>query len=317
MRGQFKYFDKLFNGYTMKRKMIKLLQETEELTVAFCVDPVFITYYISQLKDSFSHLRVITSLRGTHLDLNLIRFPLFSKSLIRQERISIEKSDMILANGWDTKKNYDEKYSIDCRIQKNGVDYEQVNRTSELEAVEIPSGTNSIVSVATLIPSKGVYKLVDVGAAYKELYGSDFTIYYVGKGDQQPLYDYAEKKGIDNNIKCLGHKNNPIAYMKKGKVNIGISGSSGLSHSMIEALAAGVPIVAIDTPVYRQFNQGNKLLLADESDPREMAMMIHEVLTNYDKYCMLAKELQEVAKQFDWSIVVADLERYLEEIANM
>jgi hypothetical protein len=32
---------------------------------------------------------------------------------------------------------------------------------------------------------------------------------------------------------------------------------------------------------------------------------------------MLAKELQEVAKQFDWSIVVADLERYLEEIANM
>lgn len=317
LRGGLGMLNQLSWNYSIKNKLKKIIVDNEnskERLILCCVEPIFTGYVVSRFRQLYNNFSLVISLRGPHLDVAQKSYPLFTKLLSDREEFTVKNCDLVLANGWDTKDNYDRKYNLNCIVQKNGVDIEKIDETSVTLAKEIDETQNSFLSVASLLPIKGVYKLIDAASVYRIKYGTDFMIYFVGKGDQDALKKYAKEKGVKSNIVCLGNKSNPYSYMKKTKINVCLSGGSGLSMSMLEAMATGVPIIALDTPVYQQFNKYNQLELVQDNNPELLADKMNEVLKNYKNYIEMAKKSRLVAEEFDWSIVVADFESNLNRV---
>lgn len=314
LRRKLSIIDSFYRQHTLRKKLRGILEEKDEMTYVISVDPIFVGSVINPIKQEFPNIKYITSIRTLHLDIMSASYPLFRSIFRKYEKESIIMSDLLLVNGYDTKKLYEEKYGVITHVMKNGADVTKISSTTIDDAYEIDANSKSILSVATLIGIKGVYDLLKAGKVYREKYGEDFTMYFIGKGDQGRMYKQAEELGIRNNVICLGHKNNPIPYIKKAKINVCLSGGSGFSMSMLEAMASGVPVIALDTPVYQQLNILGNLPLVEEKNPEALADCIHDVFQNYDAYRRSAAESLQVVKNYDWSVVISDFMRYLNEI---
>ena len=313
MRGPFRALDKFFRLFTLKKKLHSLVCDGKKVYV-FSVDPIFVGPSVWKIRKKFKNVRFISSIRCPHLDIISKSFPLFKKIFKKYERISVEKCDMVVVNGYDSKDLYEQKYNVKTLVLKNGVDCEKIlNETSDM-ATEIDESKKSILSVATLIPIKGVFDLVDAAAAYKRKYGENFIVYFIGKGNSEKLMNYARQNGVEQNVVILGHRDYPIPYMKKTKINACVSGGSGFSMSMLEAMASGKPVVAIDTPLYRQFNKYKNIPMVPEKNPDALADCFYQVFSNYDYYLQGTNLSQKMAAEFDWSIVCQNLITYLESI---
>jgi glycosyltransferase involved in cell wall biosynthesis len=72
-----------------------------------------------------------------------------------------------------------------------------------------------------------------------------------------------------------------------------------MSMSALEAMAAGVPVVARDSPAYRQLiNDGHAGLLA--STPTELADRCLRLLRDPELARGLGRAAQAVARDYDW-----------------
>lgn len=307
MHKQLSVVDLLYRQKTFKQMLRQLINESKETTYVFCVDPIFLGPMVAELKTELHNLKFIMSIRGPHLDIISNTYPLFKNRFKANEKQSVTQCDLLLVNGYDSKDLYEKRYNRPAYLQKNGVDISKILNTTSDEAIEINDNENSILSVATLIPVKGVFDLIDAGKVYKEKYGSNFKMYFVGKGNQENLYRYAEHAGIREQVVCLGHRDNPIPYMKKTKINACISGGGGLNMTMLESLASGVPVVAIDTPMYQQFNEFGHLTLVPEKNSELLADCIYKVFNNYKSFVEKTDLSLKIAEKYDWNIVVKDL----------
>lgn len=305
----------LFAQKLKQNNIVQMLQKeiTSEDDVVICVDSVICGKAVAQLRKK-QVFKFILSLRGPHADVLSKSYPFYKRLYHKWEDESIKMADLILANGIDTISIYKGRTSKPIQLMKNGVDLERFtkNLTHQVNWNSDNRATFTIVSVATLIPIKGVYKLIDSLEIYREKYGIDeIKVCFVGKGDAQKLIDYAKEKGVNDSIVCVGEKGNVQDYMRNASLNICLSGGSGLSMSMIEAMASKKPIVALDTPVYRQFDEYGKLCLA-EDNPAAIADAIYKIYCNYDEYLQVAEQYYAVAEQYDWKIVVEQLVGYIE-----
>lgn len=79
---------------------------------------------------------------------------------------------------------------------------------------------------------------------------NDYRLVVYGEGEQlQELYRYAEEIGIDSKVAFPGHVNNIHEIMANASMYLSTSNYEGISNSMIEALAIGVPCICTDCPV--------------------------------------------------------------------
>lgn len=313
MRGPFRIVDHFFRQRTLRKKLSSLVNDGKRVFV-FSVDPIFVGPAVLKIRKKFENVRFITSIRGPHLEIISKSFPLFKSIFKKNEQNSVEKCDLIVVNGFDSKDLYEKKYNVSTSVLKNGVDYKKILNETTTAAKEIDESENSILSVATLIPIKGVFDLVDAAAAYKRKYGENFIVYFIGKGNSEKLMTYARENGVEKNVVILGHRDYPVPYMKKTKINACVSGGGGFSMSMLEAMASGKPVVAIDTPLYRQFNKYKNIPMVPEKDPDALADCFYNIFSNYDYYLQETNLSQKMAAEFDWSIVCQDLITYLESI---
>lgn len=313
LRGPFRVLDNFYRQHTLKRALRSLVCDGRRAYV-FSVDPIFVGPAVLKVRKKFENIRFVTSIRGPHLEIISKSFPLFKSVFKRNERHSVEECDMVVVNGYDSKDLYERKYNVKTNVLKNGVDYKKIINETTDSAEEINENENSILSVATLIPIKGVYDLVDAAAAYKKKYGTDFLIYFIGKGNADKLKSYARDKGVDSNIILLGHRDYPVPYMKKTKINACVSGGGGFSMSMLEAMASGKPVVAIDTPLYRQFNKYKNIPMVPEKNPEALADCFHDVFSDYERFLKDTILSQKMASEFDWPIICQSLIKYLESI---
>ena len=313
MRGPIRVFDLFYRQLTLQKKLNSMICDGEKVYV-FSVDPIFVGPAVFKIRKKHSNLRFITSIRGPHLEIISKSFPLFKGIFKRNERLSVEKCDMVVVNGYDSKELYERKYNVKTNVLKNGVDCGKILKETTELATEIDESVNSVLSVATLIPIKGVFDLIDAAESYKKKYDSKFLIYFIGKGNAEKLLSYAKEKNVEDNVVLLGHRDNPIPYMKKTKINACVSGGGGFSMSMLEAMTSGKPVVAIDTPLYRQFNKYNNIPLVPEKSPEALADCFYQIFSHYAEYLEGTHLSQKMALEFDWPIVCHDLINYLESV---
>jgi len=303
IRSSLVLLDLFLGSYFMGNKLAKLISNKETYCIV-ALDSIFTVYSavraISKVRTR--PVKFVSSVRGPHAEIFSKSFPLFSRFIHRLERTMLRNVDEVWANGYDTIDLLNKK-GIHSKLMKNGVDYDRLVNI-EVTSKLIISDKFSIASIGTLLPIKGVYELIEATAIIKNKFKIEIIVYFIGKGKEEAYHNYAVEKGVGSQIFFTGHMDTPIAYAKRCKLIACLSGGSGMSMAAIESMTSGVPIIAWDSPVYRQFNREIlTMTLVKENDTLALAQGIVEIITNYKSCESLAMNAKEQAREYDWEII--------------
>jgi phosphatidylinositol alpha-mannosyltransferase len=100
------------------------------------------------------------------------------------------------------------------------------------------------------------------------------------------------------------------SYLAAGEVFVSPAvGQESFGIALVEAMAAGLPVVATDIPGFREVvSDGVEGLLVPPRDPEALAAGLVRVLTHPELATRLGEAGRERARTFDWPIVVDRLE---------
>lgn len=106
-----------------------------------------------------------------------------------------------------------------------------------------------IVSVGRLQPQKNHKLLLDAFAEFHHNY-PDYELHIFGVGElEEALRQQAERLGIGDKVVFRGFASNVQQEIRDCAMFVLSSDYEGISNSMIEALAMGVPVISTDCPV--------------------------------------------------------------------
>ena len=311
IRSYFALLDFYFTSKQMSSKLNEITSNDEE-TFVIALDSVFCLKAGLIARSINPKIKVISSIRGPHGQIWSNRFPLFSKNILKAEKRLLKKADCVWANGFDTIDIYKKK-GILPRLMKNGINYERIHQiSSDSERPLEKKEKFKIVSIGTLIPIKGIYELIESAARLIKDYNCDVKLIFVGKGDQTVYRKFAEKHEIQDHVFFKGHSPNPNQFLTGKSIAACLSGGSGMSMAAIESMVSGKPVIAWDSPVYRQFNRNSQtMLLVKEKNIDDLTQGFLKIFKDYDRYLEIGKNAMLEAKNYDWSIVCNDLKENL------
>ncbi|MFZ4125631.1 MAG: glycosyltransferase [Rickettsiales bacterium] len=171
------------------------------------------------------------------------------------------------------------------------------------------TGQKVIVAVGRLSIEKGVHHLIRIFAALSSRQ-SGVKLLLVGDGPMlQALRRQCSDSGIatddfspaKNAVIFTGYQKNVLPFLALGRVLALTSATEGFPNVLLEAMAAGVPIVAADTP------WGARAILR-KSDQTKGPHPTHEPTTT--EYGTLMPRIDEVAYETMW---IETLERALHQ----
>ncbi|MCA1633280.1 MAG: glycosyltransferase family 4 protein [Acidobacteria bacterium] len=196
--------------------------------------------------------------------------------------------------------------------------------TEEVQALRRRLGVNGgerlILSVGRLSREKGH---VDLAAALGELRrlntGLDFRLIIVGEGPERESIERAgAAAGVSERIIFAGHSSEVRAFYALADVLALPSHSEGSPLVLLEAMAAGVPVVATRVGgVPEIVSDGESALLVAPRDARGMAAALERVLTDEDlAHSLAANGSARVAADFSPESQVRSLVEIYSRLAD-
>lgn len=269
LRSYVNVVDLFVGTLSMAHTLRKILKGGEKYYV-IALDTMFNVSAANRARKNNNNVVLIASSRGPHAEVLAKSFPLCKEVFLSYERKMLKTADAIWANGFDTMAALKSK-GFDSVLMRNGVDFNTINDASTSDLEETMNTTNvKIASIGTLSDIKGVNELIDACAILKSRGVKNIELFFIGKGNPGEYKSRVQNQNIGDRVHFLGHKSNAGAYMKKCDIIACLSGGGGMSMSAIEAMASGTPIIAWDSPVYRQFNVNNPIMhLVKEWNPKK------------------------------------------------
>jgi len=134
----------------------------------------------------------------------------------------------------------------------NGLDLKLFARASNVKATRaelgISDGSLVLVKVANLIPYKGHSDLLRALSIIRDELPQDWRLICVGRDDGigRRLQAEAHELGIADNILWLGQRFDTAELFAASDIGLLISHEEGFSNSILEGMAAGVPMIVTD-----------------------------------------------------------------------
>jgi phosphatidylinositol alpha-mannosyltransferase len=195
-------------------------------------------------------------------------------------------------------------------VVPNGVDVARFADPGPVPAGAEPSAAHAprrrIVFVGRLEPRKGVAVLVD---AFERLAArrDDVELVVVGTGPERSRVDGLVDRGLA--VRALGTVTQDAlpAVLASADVVVAPSiGGESFGIVLLEAMAAGRPLVASDLPGYRcVIERGDEALVVAPGDPAALADGIERVLDEPGLAAALVARGGERVREHDWPIVAA------------
>jgi len=242
------------------------------------------------------------------------------------------RADLIQTISTDLKNRARKKNTV-CPIEvvPNGVDIEKFSKKiSDDEKNKIKKdlriNDNDIVLVHT---GRSVKKnnLDDVIRALK-LLPDNIKFLMIGSGpDDKKLSDLAEEKGLENSIIKIGTVNHDqmVKYLQVADIFIRPSLSEGLGNSFLEAMVAGLPVVATQVGGIKDFLFDSEFdktekqtgFICQVKDPQSIARKVRQIMDEPVKVEAVKKNALEMVKnKFDWNIVARDMNNIFNKIVK-
>lgn len=262
----------------------------------------------------------IISLRGSDVPGYSDRFSLLYKFITPLVRIIWNKSSAVIANSRGLKElalKTDPGKKIG--IIYNGIDINQFIK-SKVHKVENSNDKKfKILCVTRITPRKGVRYLIEAFKKLSEKH-ENISLEIIGEGDDKNnLENLAKDFGIGSKVFFTGlvpHDELP-PYFEKADVFVLPSLNEGMSNSMLEALASGLPLVATDTGGTRELVKEEKNgFIIKMKDSSDLAEKIEKLIGNNDLRKKMGEESRKKAENMNWEKVAKDYFELYCEVNN-
>jgi glycosyltransferase involved in cell wall biosynthesis len=182
-------------------------------------------------------------------------------------------------------------------IIPNGVEPprgESLPRERLLESLKLPSHVRLIGAVGRLWPQKRIKDLI-WATDLLHVIRDDVHLLVIGDGpDRDRLRRYARLCHIQTHVHFLGHRSDVAALLPHFDLLWLASGYEGLPNAVMEAMAAGVPVVATDIPGNRDLVvPGQTGYLVRVGDRAALAQKANKILEDPE----LRQRLGEAGRQ--------------------
>lgn len=218
-------------------------------------------------------------------------------------------------------------------VIRNGVDTSRFVARGDGSAfrqeLAIPTGAPLVVLLARLSPSKGIESFFEAAAKVREqqpdarfvVVGECYTRDAAGEivvdsAYRQKLLDKATSLGLADRVHFTGQRKDVPQLLAAAAVSVLPSVSEGISNTLLESMAAGVPVVATrvgGTP--EVIDDGEHGLLVPSNDAPALAAAISRVLDDPALAARLgANGRRRVAEEFSFEAVVRKTEALYREL---
>lgn len=173
-----------------------------------------------------------------------------------------------------------------------------------------------LITTCRLHSSKNLTMMVDVVDKLKEKF-NDIKLFIYGDGPlKKEIGNYISKKNLNNLVFLLGSTDNVHLKLSTASIFISTSNYEGISNSILEAMAVGMPMVCTDCPI-----GGTRMMLDDGcgvispvGETKSFADNIIYVFNHPDEALKMAKRAKEKTQKYsskniaqEWICVFEDL----------
>jgi glycosyltransferase involved in cell wall biosynthesis len=200
----------------------------------------------------------------------------------------------------------------------NGVDAAQFAAAipADLTPFGIPKGSRTVLYVGRLDQQKGPSVLLE---AMKEVLPAhaDLHVLFVGDGPlREKLRAWVGEKKLDSRVHFVGRRDDVPSLLRSATLFVLPSLWEGLPNVVLEAMAAGLPVVAADVEGISELVVHEKTgLVVTPDSPSRLAAAIAWYLEHRERAQQMALEAQRnVVECFTWDHVTTQYEQIYSQL---
>ena len=235
------------------------------------------------------------------------------------DRLLIPLSDYIVSNSASGAETYVRRGAKPDRV---GVVHNGRNLDAFIEAepaplreeFSIPADAPLVGMVSRLVPKKGQVDLVDAWPRVQESF-PDAHFVFVGDGSERAALEaQADSLGVGSQIHFAGNRDDVPQVLAALDVFVFTSYSEGLSGALLEAMAAGTPIVSTGIVENRELvTDGETATLVPTHAPSAVARAVVDLLDDPERAAALGRAAQQDAlERFSLERMVGNFEAFYE-----
>ena len=244
------------------------------------------------------------------------RFPWISKMGIMQ--LSIRNADAIIALTQDMKVKMESFYKGEIKVIPNGIELERFIKKEKL--TNKIKQNKTIIYVGSLISLKGVNYLIKAIDIVNKKY-KNIRLLIIGEGEDRIILENMVKDlQLDNVVKFTGLIPNTELpnYLQMGDIFVLPSLSEGFPNVLLEAMAAGLPIISTNVCGLSEIiKDGENGYLVDPRNHEILAEKILFLVQNPKIQERISNNnLKEIMK-YSWSSVTEQIEQIYYSIKDL
>jgi glycosyltransferase involved in cell wall biosynthesis len=193
---------------------------------------------------------------------------------------------------------------VPIEVIENGIDidrFQHVAYSLTRADLHIPEEALVYAYLGRLAPEKSILRLVD---EFRMAASRSDRVYFLGLGEgplQKKVARLIERYGLEDRSRFVGHvaPERVPAYLVLSDVFVSASVTEVHPLAAIEAMAAGLPIVAVDSPGFRDIVLDNKSGLLVDGTKGSLARAMNSLASDDMLRARLATGARKAAKRFD------------------
>lgn len=284
-----------------------LTSKMVEVTLAHDLDLLHVHYAIPHasaavlardiLQAQGIRIPVVTTLHGTDITL-LGREPAFEPVISH----AINRSDAVTAVSESLRKDTLKLFGVERAIQvvNNFICTQHFERAADevFRKSIAPNGEPIITHISNFRPVKRVQDVLETFIRIRKVIPAKLLL--VGDGPERSRIEkMAMDQGVDDDIICIGKIKNPVEPLLISDLFLLPSETESFGLAALEALAAGVPVVASDSGgIPEVVDHGRSGFLAPVGDVQQMAKYALQLLENPEQMAKAKKMAKARASDF-------------------
>jgi len=181
----------------------------------------------------------------------------------------------------------------------NGVDHQEFKPA--ISGARVPQ---RILCVSRLVERKGVQHLIEAMPAIVTSF-PEVSLQIVGEGNlSAELSEQCRSLGVHEHVEFLGyvpHDNLPELY-QKAELFVQPSFYEGMSNTVLEAMASGLPIIATGEGGREELLKDNAMI-TQYNDPASLAESVKSILSDKQILKTMGQQSRQIAEQYSWETV--------------
>lgn len=144
-----------------------------------------------------------------------------------------------------------------------------------------------------------------------------FEFHIYGRGSMEnEIRDHIKSLGLEHSVKLMGYSNNIYNKMQNAMIFISTSNYEGMSNSILEAMAIGLPVVCTDCPVgvnAELIKNGQNGILVKINDHKTLALEMSRLCDSVEMRKKISVEARHIRTSNAKPFVISEWSRIINE----